>query len=127
MWRRSSTPISSPMRFVAAPATNTRPMPDTTAPTTESSEANVDAVVIGAGMTGLMAAWTLTRLGKRVCVLESKSRPGGLVATTHRDGFLLEHGPCTILAKSPAFRRLLEYASQDLEIVTADPRAKARR
>ncbi len=102
-------------------------MPDTTAPTTESSEANVDAVVIGAGMTGLMAAWTLTRLVKRVCVLESKSRPGGLVATTHYDGFLLEHGPFTILAKSPAFRRLLEYASQDLEIVTADPRAKARR
>ncbi len=86
-----------------------------------------DTVIVGAGITGLVAAWLLGRQGKDFLLLEAKDRPGGLIQTSQVDGFLLEHGPFTILPKSPPFRRLLEYAADDLKLVTADRRAKARR
>lgn len=48
--------------------------PDTNGPTTE-----VDVVILGAGCAGLMAARTLQRAGRRVRVLEARSRVGGRV------------------------------------------------
>ncbi|PYO65594.1 MAG: hypothetical protein DMD69_16980 [Gemmatimonadetes bacterium] len=50
-------------------------------------------VVVGAGLTGLAAAWELTRAGADVVVLESERRAGGVVLTERRDGFLVEGGP----------------------------------
>ncbi len=49
--------------------------------------------IVGGGITGLAAAWTLHRAGHRVTVLEKSPRIGGLVATTQRDGWLIEGGP----------------------------------
>ncbi|MDN6812042.1 MAG: NAD(P)-binding protein, partial [Acidipropionibacterium jensenii] len=40
----------------------------------------VDAVVIGGGMAGLIAAWQFTRAGLRPVLLESRGYTGGLVA-----------------------------------------------
>ncbi len=88
---------------------------------------DVDTVVVGAGITGLVAAWTLTQCRQSVRLIESSDRVGGLIRTSHRDQFLLEHGPFTVLPKSAVFRRILEYAAEELPIVTADPKAKARR
>src|SRR2546421_5093219 len=55
-------------------------------------------VVVGAGLTGLSAAWELTRAGTHVVVLESERRTGGVVLTERRDGFLVEGGPDGFLA-----------------------------
>src|SRR5207237_1842119 len=55
-------------------------------------------VVVGAGLTGLAAAWELTRAGADVVVLESERRAGGVVLTERRDGFLVEGGPDGFLA-----------------------------
>jgi protoporphyrinogen/coproporphyrinogen III oxidase len=55
-------------------------------------------VVVGAGITGLSAAWELTRAGMAVIVLESERRAGGVVLTERRDGFLVEGGPDGFLA-----------------------------
>ena len=38
---------------------------------------NVDTVIVGAGPSGLVAAWFLSKAGKRVAVFESKLAPGG--------------------------------------------------
>ena len=55
-------------------------------------------VVVGAGLTGLAAAWELTRAGADVVVLESERRAGGVVLTVRQDGFLVEGGPDGFLA-----------------------------
>jgi phytoene dehydrogenase-like protein len=51
-----------------------------------------DAVVIGAGMAGLMAAAFLARGGMKVCVLEANHQPGGLMAGIWRKGYYFDVG-----------------------------------
>ena len=50
-------------------------------------------VIIGAGISGLAVAYRLKRLGIPSLVVEANSRPGGVIATTRRNGFLFETGP----------------------------------
>src|SRR5207245_512759 len=56
----------------------------------------VTAVVIGAGLSGLVRAYALARSGLQVRLLEESDQPGGVVRTELRDGFLLELGPSTV-------------------------------
>ena len=50
-----------------------------------------DAVVVGAGYTGLAAAFTLAKAGKTVCVVEADETPGGLAGTFRfSDGVVIE-------------------------------------
>jgi prolycopene isomerase len=51
-----------------------------------------DAIVIGAGMSGLIAAAYLAKAGLKVCVLESNHQPGGLMAGIWRKGFYFDVG-----------------------------------
>ena len=50
-------------------------------------------VVLGAGPTGLMAAWRLIKEGHEVILLERDARVGGFGASFKRDGFILDYGP----------------------------------
>lgn len=49
-----------------------------------------DAVIIGAGHNGLVAAAYLARAGKRVVVLERRGVPGGTLVTEEFDGFKVD-------------------------------------
>lgn len=50
-----------------------------------------DVVIAGGGFTGLTAAYVLTKQGKKVCVLEADTTPGGLAGTFEfADGVTLE-------------------------------------
>jgi protoporphyrinogen/coproporphyrinogen III oxidase len=51
------------------------------------------AVVVGAGLAGLSAAYRLQKAGFDVRVLESLDRPGGRALTMRRDGFQIDAGP----------------------------------
>jgi phytoene dehydrogenase-like protein len=69
-----------------------------------------DAIVIGAGPNGLVAAATLARQGWRVLVLEAKNRPGGALYSEESTlpGYLHDVGAAffPFASYSPAFRSL---------------------
>jgi len=73
----------------------------------------VTVAVVGAGVAGLAAAWELARAGADVTVLDSERRPGGVVVTERRDGFIIEGGPDGWLAAEPHIPAL----ASDLGIV----------
>ena len=62
--------------------------------------------VIGAGVTGLAAAWEVARSGGQPVVLESEQRAGGVIVTEHREGFVVEGGPDGFLAAEPDLQEL---------------------
>ncbi|MEM9378480.1 MAG: protoporphyrinogen oxidase [Planctomycetota bacterium] len=85
-----------------------------------------DAIVVGAGLTGLACARELTKSGLRVLVLEAGKRVGGVVGTFETNGFLFESGPNTV----PASARHVRAAAADLgidgQLVTSRREAKRR-
>src|SRR6267142_322746 len=58
------------------------------------------AVVIGAGISGLVCAYALNKAGIDALVLEASPRVGGVICSERRDGFLLELGPQSFSATS---------------------------
>ncbi|HVL64428.1 MAG TPA: FAD-dependent oxidoreductase, partial [Actinomycetota bacterium] len=59
------------------------------------------AVVVGGGITGLVAARRLRQLGIDVIVLEEGRRPGGKIATLSLGGALVEGGPDWFVTRRP--------------------------
>jgi protoporphyrinogen oxidase len=62
--------------------------------------------VVGGGITGLAAAWELTRGDAEVVVLEAESHPGGIIVSERREGFVIEGGPDGFLAAEPELQTL---------------------
>jgi protoporphyrinogen/coproporphyrinogen III oxidase len=73
----------------------------------------VDVAIIGAGISGLVAADDLTRRGHRVVVLERQARPGGNAVSERHAGFLMEHGPSTMNAYIPAALEISRHLGLD--------------
>jgi oxygen-dependent protoporphyrinogen oxidase len=80
-----------------------------------------DVIVVGAGITGLTAAYEIARRGLRPLVLEASSRAGGLILTDHVDGFTIEAGPDSILTTKPAALELVRELGLDAEIQSVRP------
>jgi len=68
-----------------------------------------NVIVVGAGLSGLIAARSLHRAGCRVTVLESRDTVGGRIQTDKVDGFLLDHG-------FQVFLTAYEIARQELDL-----------
>jgi protoporphyrinogen/coproporphyrinogen III oxidase len=64
--------------------------------------------VVGGGITGLAAAWELTRGGAEAVVLEGERHAGGVIVTQRREGFVVEGGPDGFLAAEPDLQQLAE-------------------
>lgn len=67
-----------------------------------------DIAVIGAGISGLTTAHALASAGHDVVVLDRRSAPGGRIHTERRDGFLVEHGPNSLVSPAPGAESLIE-------------------
>lgn len=76
-----------------------------------------DVVIIGAGIAGLAAAYTLKKAGYRVLVLEKSARVGGLIHTKTDQGFLCEIGPNTFLPSAKPLLTLAGKLGLDTELI----------
>lgn len=70
---------------------------------------DLQAIVIGAGLAGLTAAFRLKQAGFAVTVLEERSRIGGRVKTVRRDGYIIDIGPD---AMSADYKNYLSIAAE---------------
>jgi len=84
------------------------------------------AAIVGAGITGLTAAFYLKRSGIDVTVYEAGPRAGGVIQSVRREGFLAECGPNTILETSPKIAQLVRDAGLEQRKLNPDPKAGAR-
>lgn len=63
--------------------------------------------IIGAGITGLTAAFELQQKGVDCTVFEASDRVGGCIKTVREDGFLVECGPNSLLDTHPHLGKLI--------------------
>src|SRR5256885_16821417 len=82
--------------------------------------------IIGAGITGLTAAFYLKRNRIPVTVYEASDRVGGVIQSLRRDGYLAEFGPNTLLETSPKIAQLVRDAGLESRRLNPDPKAAAR-
>ena len=86
----------------------------------------LDVVVVGGGISGLTAAFHLSRGGLRTAVLEEAQRVGGAVETFSDGTWRFEMGPNTVLESAASVGRLIRDAGLDGEKVVATPSARKR-
>jgi phytoene dehydrogenase-like protein len=67
-----------------------------------------DAVVIGGGLAGLVAARHLAESGRDVTLLEAREAVGGRVRTAHEDGYTFDRGFQVLFSAYPAVQRELD-------------------
>jgi oxygen-dependent protoporphyrinogen oxidase len=82
--------------------------------------------IIGAGITGLTAAFYLKRQGVPVTVYEAGARAGGVIQSSRQNGFLAESGPNTILETSPKISALVRDLNLEARRIYPSPDAKNR-
>jgi oxygen-dependent protoporphyrinogen oxidase len=82
--------------------------------------------IIGAGITGLTAAFYLKRKGVPVTVYEAGARAGGVIQSSRQNGFLAESGPNTILETSPKISEFIRDLNLESRRIYPSPDAKNR-
>jgi oxygen-dependent protoporphyrinogen oxidase len=83
-------------------------------------------VVIGAGLTGLTVAAALRRAGNPVILLEKAERPGGVIRSIRRDGFLAEDSANSMMIKAREVEDFVGALGLNDRLVDANPIANKR-
>ena len=71
--------------------------------------------IIGAGVSGLIAAKVLENHGYNPIIIEATDRVGGRVKTDLIDGYQLDHGFQVLLTAYPAAQKYLNYEALELQ------------
>jgi oxygen-dependent protoporphyrinogen oxidase len=82
----------------------------------------VEALVVGAGISGLATAYALQEAGIATRVVEAAARPGGVIQSVKRDGYLIECGPQSFSGNGAISAMCRDLGILD-ERVLADPKA----
>ena len=86
--------------------------------------------VVGGGITGLSAAYYARkwlrerRIDAEITILEETNRLGGKIRTLRRDGFTIEQGPDSFIARKTAVLELTKDLGLEHLLVGTNPRAK---
>ncbi len=83
---------------------------------------HVPALVIGAGISGLVCAHALRKAGADAQIIEASDRAGGVIGSERREGYLLEFGPQSFNATSAVIDLCRDLGVED-QLVLAPARA----
>ena len=86
-----------------------------------SSSKPVSVAIIGAGLSGLTAAFRARQAGARVVLYDKAARVGGAIRSERRNGYLLEFGPNTVQAKEDLVSLIDDLKLRD-RLQSAHPR-----
>ena len=81
-------------------------------------------IVIGAGISGLVCAYRLKRLGIDVLLIEENDRVGGVIQSEKIDGYLIERGPNSSQGTEELVALVEELGIID-ELIEGNPKAPA--
>ena len=81
--------------------------------------------IIGAGLSGLITAWSLQKKGLDCLVLEKNEQPGGYLRSVRQDEYLFELGANSLLADERLMELLLEVGLE-AELLPANEVSKNR-
>ena len=70
--------------------------------------------IIGAGVSGLVAALYLENLGYEPIIYEASKTVGGRVKSDIQDGYILDHGFQVLLSEYPLAKKFLDYHTLEL-------------
>jgi protoporphyrinogen/coproporphyrinogen III oxidase len=84
--------------------------------------AHVPALVVGAGISGLVCAYALRKAGIDAQIVESSAASGGVIRSEHRDGYLVEFGPQSFTS-TPSILDLCRELQIDNQLVQAPSNA----
>lgn len=83
---------------------------------------NVQTLVVGGGISGLVCGYAMQKAGLEVLLVEASGRPGGVINSVRRDGYLLELGPQSFSGTSQLRGLCAELGIAD-QLLEAPPRA----
>jgi protoporphyrinogen/coproporphyrinogen III oxidase len=81
-------------------------------------------IIVGGGITGLATAYYLQKEARekqisiKVKLIEASDRLGGVISTEKRDGFIIERGPDSIIARKKSALRLIEEVGLKDKIIS---------
>ncbi len=81
-------------------------------------------VVIGGGISGLSAAYFLSKAGLRCTLVEERSRLGGVIGTENIDGTLVEIGPDSFIAQKPWAMELIRELGLEGDVIGSRDHAR---
>jgi len=79
------------------------------------SQKDFKIYIVGAGVSGLVAAQVLENKGYHPIILEASNRAGGRVKTDIKKGFQLDHGFQVLLSSYPAAQKYLDFKALKLQ------------
>ena len=77
--------------------------------------------IIGAGVSGLIAAGVLEAYGYHPEIIEATDRVGGRVKTDIVKGYQLDRGFQVLLTAYPAAKKYLDFEALELQIFSQEP------
>lgn len=83
-------------------------------------------VILGAGISGLAAAYWLNKEGLEVIVLERSSEIGGAMNSRFEEGYLVDHGPNSGLETTPLIGRLADETGIRSQMIYANEEGNRR-
>ncbi|SES99437.1 protoporphyrinogen oxidase [Paenibacillus sp. NFR01] len=87
-------------------------------------------VIVGGGLSGLSAAYYVRKYYREagvtpeIVIVEKEARLGGKIETLEKEGFVIEKGPDSYLARKSVMTELAKELGLEQELVTTNPNAK---